>query len=128
MVYCLPLIMDWILLFAVFTTSEGLPCGFTKTLTWLSMRYDCTVFGFNGYLKMLTLAIVDEKYLTFNISREPNFIFRFLVKPYTSLIFFHILYFTASELPWNMLLRHSFDITDLKTPKIKLLRFPTEGL
>ena len=92
MVYCLPLIMDWILLFAVFTTSEGLPCGFTKTLTWLSIRYDCTVFGFNGYLKMLTLAIVDEKYLTFNISREPNFIFRFLVKPYTSLIFFHILY------------------------------------
>ena len=72
---------------AVFTTSEGLPCGFTKTLTWLSIRYDCRVFSFNGYLKMLILAIVDEKYLTFSRSKEPNFIFRFLAKSYTSLFF-----------------------------------------
>ena len=102
---------------AVFTASKGLPCGFTKTLTWLSIRYDCRVFSFNGYLKMLILAIVDEKYLTFSRRKEPNFIFRFLAKSYTSLFFFHIWHFTTSELPCNMLLRHSFDIADLKIPK-----------
>ena len=36
---------------------------------------------------MLTLVIVNEKYLTLNISKEPNFIFTFLVKPYISLLY-----------------------------------------
>ena len=107
-------------LYLLLLLHQGFSCGFTKILTWLSIRYDCTLFSFNGYLEMLTLAIVDEKYLIFNISKEPNFISRFLIKSYTSLIFFYIWHFTTSELPWNMLPRHSSGITDLKTPKSRL--------
>ena len=33
---------------------------------------------------MLTLVIVNEKYLTLNISKEPNFILTFLAKSYIS--------------------------------------------
>ena len=35
---------------------------------------------FTGCLKVLNLVIVNEKYLTLNLSKEPNFIFTFLVK------------------------------------------------
>ena len=36
---------------------------------------------------MLTLAIVNEKYLTLNVSKEPNFISKFLKKSYASFIY-----------------------------------------
>ena len=35
---------------------------------------------------MLSLVINNKKYLTLNLSEEPNFIFTFLVKSYTTLI------------------------------------------
>ena len=58
---------------------------------------------FTGYLKVLNLVIVNEKYLTLNLSKEPNFILTFLVKSLTASICpnsqaysFHMSDFTVS--------------------------------
>ena len=89
---------------------------------------------FNNYWKMLTLANVNEKYLTLNFSKEPNFIFTFLVKSYTSFIypnsqayFFYMWHFTMSELLCNMLLCRRFDITDPKFQRVSRRDFQPEG-
>ena len=90
------------------------------------------------------IPIRNEKYLSLNLSKEPNFIFAFLVKSYTTFISPNFIrqvaqkttlvlhrhdfsFFSQSQFQCGMLLSHTFDIIDLKTQGMGCLNSQPEG-
>ena len=76
-VYCLPSVMTDIYI-----------CYFQYIKRFsLWLYYDCIVFSFYLLFENANYVIVNEKYLTLNLSDELNFMFTILVKSYASFIY-----------------------------------------
>ena len=90
------------------------------------------------------IPIRNEKYLSLNLCKEPNFIFAFLVKSYTTFISPNFIrqvaqkttlvlhrhdfsFLRQSQFQCGMLLSHTFDIIDLKTQGMGCLNSQPEG-